>query len=55
MKAKLLAALATLKSLAQKLYGFSPLLAGILVGYFGHGVIKLGLDLVGNVVRNILG
>lgn len=33
-----------LKALASKLYTASPFIAGALVGYLGHGVIKEALS-----------
>ena len=55
MKEKLLAALAAVKSWAEWLYAKSPLAVGILIGYLGHPLVKVGVDLVAGLLRGLLG
>jgi hypothetical protein len=55
MKEKLLAVWAKVSPLLSKLYNASPLLTGILIGYFGKPIIKLALDLAAAAIKQILG
>ena len=55
MKQKLLTIFNFVKTkaepIAAKLYSASPFVAGILVGYFGHGVIKAGVEMAFSAVK----
>ena len=54
MKAKLLAVWAKVQPWLAKAYGWSPLACGIAIGYFGHGMIKAGVDAAVQIVKTIL-
>lgn len=50
MKDKLLALWAKVQPLLNKLYSWSPFVAGLLAGYFGHPFIKLAVALVKKLI-----
>jgi hypothetical protein len=62
MKAKLLALLASLKGLLGKLnlsaltgsLQLKGLLVGLVLGYLGHPLIKLAVDLVVGIVKTLM-
>jgi hypothetical protein len=51
MKAKLLALWALAQPWLAKAYAWSPLAAGIVIGYCGHPIIKMALDALGNLIH----
>ena len=54
MKAKLLALMQQLKSMALSLASKWPLPVGVALGYLLHPEIKLALDVVGALIKAIL-
>jgi len=42
------------KSVPSKLWSLSPVGCGVLVGYLGHPIIKLGVDAVVGLVKGLL-
>ena len=55
MKEKLLAIWAWLKQAAIKVYSFSPLTAGILIGYFGEPIISFILTILARAFNAMVG
>jgi hypothetical protein len=55
MKEKLLAVWAWLKQAGVKVFMWSPLITGILIGYLGRGIISLALDVLARAFSAMVG
>lgn len=54
MKDQILAIAAKVKQFIIDESKVSPLVVGVIVGYVGHPVIALGLNIIGSVVKAVL-
>ena len=54
IKSKVSAFFAFVSPYAAKAYAVSPFLLGLVTGYFGHGLIKAGLDTALFLVKTVI-
>lgn len=55
MKQKLLDILTKMKPYIDKAIKASPLIVGVIIGYIGHPIIQLGLDISMKIVHMVIG